>query len=153
MSKPADGAVAFFSEDHRACDEAWAALEGAASSGDAAKARALWVDFDARLRRHLAMEEQVLFPAIEDATGMRGVGPVAVMLHEHQQMKALLAEMGRRAQAGDFEGVLDQGDTLLMLIQQHNAKEENVLYPMADNVLASRWAELAPRFEAMLAGR
>ena len=33
--------------------------------------------------------------------------------------------------------MLDHGDTLLMIAQQHNVKEENILYPMADDALAS----------------
>ena len=137
------GAQEFFSTDHRECDAVWAALEAAGS--DVTRQTALWKEFDARMRRHFAMEEEVLFPAIEEATGMRG-GPTAVMRHEHEQMRGLLAEMGRRAEAGDFDGVIDQGDTLLMLIQQHNAKEEGVLYPIAERALAASWPALAERF-------
>ena len=41
---------------------------------------------------------------------------------------------------GDTEEALDLGDTLLMVIQQHNVKEEGMLYPMAENMLAGEWA-------------
>jgi hemerythrin-like domain-containing protein len=47
--------------------------------------------------------------------------------------------------SGDAQEALDIGDTLLMLIQQHNVKEEGMLYPMAENMLAQEWAELAVR--------
>ena len=133
----------FFREDHRACDALWSELESAVDAGDDARARSLWERFDARMRRHLAMEEEVLFPAFEQASGMMGGGPTAVMRMEHEQMRGVLAEMGRAAQGGDFEAVADHGDTLLMLIQQHNAKEEGVLYPMASQVLGGQWAALA----------
>lgn len=136
------GAQEYFETDHRECDSAWAALEAAGS--DPARQASLWVTFEARMRRHFAMEEEVLFPAIEEATGMRG-GPVAVMRHEHEQMRGLLDEMARRATDADFDGVLDQGDTLLMLIQQHNSKEEGILYPIAQRALASSWPALADR--------
>jgi len=144
MANVEAGAREYFTADHRECDAAWAALESAVGAGDAAKQTALWKVFESRMRRHLAMEEEVLFPAIESATGMRG-GPVAVMRMEHEQMRALLAEMARRAAAGDFDGVLDQGDTLLMVIQQHNMKEEGILYPLADNALAASWPQIAER--------
>ncbi len=139
------GATAFFTPDHRRCDELWAAFEAAASAGDEARAQAELKSFEAAMLRHFAMEEEVLFPALDEATGMRGVGPVAVMLHEHAQMRALLTQMAASARLGELETVLDQGDTLLMVIQQHNAKEEGMLYPMADSALSHAWPTLAGR--------
>lgn len=148
QSDPGAGASAFFTPDHRRCDELWSAVEAAWGAGDAARADAAWKAFEAAMLRHLAMEEEVLFPALEEGTGMRGMGPVAVMTHEHGQMRALLARMASAAREGDFDGVLDHGDTLMMLIQQHNVKEENILYPTADEVLHARWAELAAKLRA-----
>lgn len=146
MSSTAAGAKAFFTADHRQCDDQWARLEAAVTSRDEGASREGWERFDAAMRRHFAMEEEVLFPAIEVATGMVNSGPVAVMRHEHTQMRALLEEMKQRAQTDDFEGLLDQGDTLLMLIQQHNAKEEGILYPLADRAVA--WAPVAEKLRA-----
>jgi hemerythrin-like domain-containing protein len=40
------------------------------------------------------------------------------------------------------------GDTLLMLIQQHNQKEEHMLYTMAERALAADWAKLRERLIA-----
>ncbi len=137
----------FFTRDHRACDEAWALLEDAL--GDSrADCPALWKTFDEAMRRHLAMEEEVMFPAFEQATGMTG-GPTMVMRMEHEQMRALLDDMGRCMQALDHQGTLDRGDTLLMLIQQHNLKEEGMLYPMAAQALDGRWSELTDRLAAL----
>jgi iron-sulfur cluster repair protein YtfE (RIC family) len=143
MVTPESGAATFFKSDHRACDDAWAALEEATGGPDRTRLLPLWKDFSLRMERHLAMEEEVLFPAFEKATGMHGTGPTEMMRHEHRQMRALLQDMARRAAADDFDGVLDQGDTLLMLVQQHNAKEEGMLYPMAEKVLAAAWAGIA----------
>lgn len=148
MSDFSAGPTAFFAQDHRSCDEQWAAFEAAHAAGDAARASAAWVAFDRRFRAHLTMEEDVLFPALEQATGMQG-GPTHVMRLEHQQMRGLLDQMGEAAAQGDFAGVADDGDTLLMLIQQHNMKEENVLYPMADRALGAKWAGLVPRLEPL----
>jgi len=135
----------FFTEDHRACDSQWAALEAAADAGRGEEAKEHWSRFDAAMRRHYAMEEEVLFPAIESVTGMVDAGPTAVMRGEHQQMRGLLDQMGEAAAAGDFDSVLDQGDTLLMLIQQHNVKEEGILYPLADRMLTVQWPALRER--------
>lgn len=145
-----DGIVSWFTRDHRACDELWAAFEQAVADRDAHAPKA-WRRFDAAMRRHIAMEEEVLFPAFEEATGMVDVGPPAVMRMEHAQMRGLLDQAGNAVAAGDLDAALDQGDTLLMLIQQHNAKEEGMLYPMAEQVLGERWTTLRAeldRFEA-----
>ena len=144
MANLSDGLITYFSDDHRECDELWAAVEGAVTSADKAKAAAAWPVFSQRLLKHLKMEEEVLFPAFEAATGMKG-GPTAVMRNEHTQMRGVLAEMERRVASGDLDGLLDQGDTLLMLIQQHNAKEEGMLYPMAEQVLGQHWNELSAK--------
>ena len=78
---------------------------------------------------------------------MGGSGPTAVMRMEHQQMRGLLDQIGEAMDANDAQQALDIGDTLLMLIQQHNVKEENMLYPMAQNMLAGEWAVIAAELE------
>lgn len=138
---PEAGAIEFFTADHRACDELWAAVEVAAEAGDTAGARAAFAAFDAATRRHFEMEEEVLFPAFEAATGMT-MGPTRMMRIEHEQMRALLGRMAATAASG-LDELVEQGDTLLMLTQQHNAKEEGMLYPMAEAELRGQWHDLA----------
>ncbi len=144
MPNLADGAAPWFTEDHRNCDRLWADVEGAVDDGNDDAAQAAHARFDAAMSRHLDMEEQVLFPALE-AAGMPRMGPIHVMLMEHDQMRGVLRTMAGCADAGDWEGVADHGDTLLMLIQQHNVKEEAVLYPMAERLLGPRWPELSEK--------
>ncbi len=140
---PEQGVQVFFTSDHRACDELWVAVETAANAGDAPAARAAFVTFDNAMRRHLTMEEEVLFPAFEEATGMTA-GPTQVMRMEHEQMRGLLSQMAAAAES-DLGKLVDLGDTLMMVIQQHNAKEEGMLYPMAAESLRSQWPEIAQR--------
>lgn len=135
----ASGLAAFFTQDHADCDKAWAEVESAEDPA------AAFASFDAAMRRHLRWEEEVLFPAFEDATGHHGFGPTWIMRGEHEQMRAVLDQMGRAAALGDRQGLLDHGDTLLMLIQQHNAKEEGMLYPMSEEVLGAGWEALRAR--------
>ena len=136
------GIAAFFTEDHQRCDDLWAAVEAAEGTAGFAAA---FSAFEAAMRRHLAMEEEVVFPAFEDATGMHNMGPVAVMRHEHEQMRGVLAQMEAAASSGDHADCVAQGDTLLMLIQQHNLKEEGVLYPMMEAHLGPQWPALRER--------
>ncbi len=147
MSDPNESIIQFFTQDHRACDAEWAALEGVLDDGDVSASREGFGAFEASMERHFGWEEEVIFPALEAATGMAGMGPTAVMRAEHRQMRGLLAQMRGALEGGDTSEVLDQGDTLMMLIQQHNAKEEAMLYPMAEMRLAAEWPALRARLK------
>ncbi len=122
--------------DHRACDDLFASAEAAVAQKDWDSARSLSDRFQAAMAHHLRMEEEVLFPAFEARTG-NTMGPTHVMRMEHEQMRALLQDMARAALAADHNGYLGLSETLNMLMQQHNLKEENMLYPMSDQVLAA----------------
>ena len=138
------GPEAFFTHDHRACDAIWAEVEQAVDNGDDEAAIEAFKRFQTAMIRHLDMEEQALFPALE-AAGLPPMGPTQMMRIEHEQFRRMLREMEALADAGDAEGLADEGDTLLMLIQQHNAKEEGILYPMAERLLAGGWNDVAGR--------
>lgn len=139
------GLIEFFTTDHRAIDAKWARVEETLGAGDAAAAQAAWAAFSEAMEGHFRMEEDELFPAFEEATGMRGGGPTFVMREEHRQMRGLLSQMGSLMQSGELGEALDQGDTLLMIIQQHNAKEEGMLYPMAEQHIGAQWESLRSR--------
>ena len=141
------GLAAFFEQDHRDCDARWADVEELLDTQDVEAAGPAWHKFDTGMRRHIAMEEEVMFPAFEAAAQMGGGGPTSVMRMEHKQMIGLLDQIETAMKSGDAEQAMDLGDTLLMLIQQHNIKEEGMLYPMAENMLAGNWANLAKLLE------
>lgn len=143
----ATGLAAFFEQDHRDCDARWADVEELLDTADIDTARPAWQKYAAGMHRHMAMEEDILFPAFDARSGMGGGGPTAVMRMEHQQMRGLLDQIGAAVESGDSQEALDIGDTLLMLIQQHNVKEEGMLYPMAQNLLGGEWAALAAQLE------
>jgi iron-sulfur cluster repair protein YtfE (RIC family) len=142
------GLVDYFTGSHRDCDGCWADVEAAADAGDDEAVRAGWQKFERAFRRHLAMEEALLFPALEAATGMADAGPTQVMRMEHEHMRAVLDQMAAAMEHGNCQELLDQGDTLHILVQQHNVKEEGVLYPMAERVLADPWPDLRARLDA-----
>ena len=126
----------FLTAEHRDCDENFAVVEEAAQSGDAARCQAQFQHFQEAMELHFTREEQELFPTFEQTTG-NGMGPTRVMRLEHQQMREALAEMRSALAQGDLDDFLGQSETLLILMQQHNIKEEQILYPMCDRFLAS----------------
>ncbi len=143
------GAIAdFLAADHRRCDELFARAENAAATGDWPACASAFSNFRRALERHLGMEERVLFPAFEQRTGMTA-GPTAVMRGEHGQMRDLCGQMEDSAQRRSGEEFLGHCEAMLILMQQHNLKEENVLYPMAERALGAVAAELVQRMGAV----
>ncbi len=123
-----------FSAHHGACDQAFAEAEAAGAEArwdDAALATKHFADL---LTVHLATEEETLFPAFEAASGMTQ-GPTQVMRMEHGHMRALVERLGRALTAKDADEFAGAAETLLILMQQHNMKEERMLYPMCDQAL------------------
>ncbi|MBF0097176.1 MAG: hemerythrin domain-containing protein [Magnetococcales bacterium] len=122
---------AFFTRDHHHCDALYAETENAANDGDTARMAEYCRQFLAAMTHHFQMEESGLFPAFENKTGMRQ-GPTMVMRSEHEQMRGLMRQMLQAAETGDAELMLKAGGTLLFVMQQHNVKEEQMLYPMSE---------------------
>ena len=125
----------FLGSDHRACDDLFASAEAAAAQKNWDSARTLFDRFQAAMAHHLSMEETVLFPAFEARTS-NSMGPTQVMRMEHEQMRGLMRDMANAVAAGNQNAYLGLSETLNMLMQQHNLKEENMLYPMSDQVLS-----------------
>lgn len=117
--------------DHRDCDHVFANAETLVSRREWDAATKATAEFAADLERHFEAEERHLFPRFEAVTGMAD-GPTAVMRGEHAEMRKVLGDLQdalRRRDADDFSG---EAETLLIMMQQHNMKEENILYPMCD---------------------
>jgi len=126
----------YMTHEHRECDELFAETEAAVDTGDWATADERHAAFSHLTRLHLRREEEVLFPAFEARTGMTS-GPTEMMRIEHDQMRSLLDAMTSALSQRDADTFLGEAETYMILTQQHNMKEEQVLYPMTDTSLAA----------------
>ena len=136
---------------HKHCDDLFAAAEAQAHAGDWTKCDSTGAKFLEELEAHFSTEEQVLFPAFEAATGMSG-GPTQVMRMEHAQMRELMAQMTVALKQRDSRAFAGVADTLLIMMQQHNMKEENILYPMCDNSLTGSGLDVDGELRKRLEG-
>lgn len=127
---------------HKHCDELFADAEAAVAARDWQLAQSLLTSFHSDLETHFRTEEEVLFPAFEATTGMTG-GPTQMMRFEHVQMRDLLDRMESALSRQDQDAFAGAAETLLILMQQHNMKEENILYPMCDRSLGAQAETLA----------
>jgi hemerythrin-like domain-containing protein len=144
------GVTAVLQEHHKLCDEDFAAAEEAAQRRDWSACAAAFGKFREGLLAHFGVEEEQLFPAFERQTGMTG-GPTQVMRYEHGQMRDLVSQLEQAQAQRDAEAFSGAAETLLVLMQQHNMKEENILYPMCDQALGGD-GELKAQIDRALHG-
>jgi len=127
--------------EHSHCDQLFAQAEEKVVKKQWELATTGFTNFRAAMEQHFTKEEQVLFPSFEERTGQTA-GPTAVMRMEHQQMRQVFDEMQKALTEQDSEEYLGFSETLLVLMQQHNVKEQQMLYPMTDQVLSQEVASI-----------
>lgn len=129
-------------QDHRRCDRLLSAIDVAGRRPDWARVARETEAFCDAMEQHFDFEERVLFPPLEAASPMAS-GPTEMMRQQHAQIRHLLADLRAAASAEDAADYAGLSETLHFLIQQHNAKEEGILYPLADRALSEQGAALA----------
>lgn len=138
----------YLSADHEHCDNLFIAAENAAAKAQWSDAEMLFHSFCSSTELHFSREELVLFPAFEQATTLSG-GPTEIMRSEHRQMRRILWELEEALKKRDTDQFLGEAETLLPLMQQHNLKEESMLYRIAGQVLANQVAALIGKMQAL----
>lgn len=134
-----------FDEDHDRLDTLFASFQKLKRT-DFAKAKSAFLEFKAGLQRHVAWEEDVMFPLWEKKSGMTGGGPTIVMRLEHKEIADCLESIHRKVQAQNLESDREE-QSLLELLDRHNMSEEEVLYPEMDHLISPEEREAA--FRAM----
>lgn len=132
--------------DHKRCDGIFMNIEKRVSRHEWDEAESLLASFITAMNRHFDHEEQALFPAFEIATGETG-GPTMMMRHEHERMRDLFRDMLTAVKQRNRDHYLGLSETLLIFMQQHNVKEEQILYPMIDSNCADQAEHLMKSFD------
>lgn len=103
---------------------------------------------------HHAKEEDLLFVRMGQKGFPAEVGPIAVMLHEHEVSRSLVtavADNATAAASGDAtarQTVAESLASYATLLRNHIYKEDNILYPMADQAFTEEdQSALAADFE------
>ncbi|WP_442599285.1 hemerythrin domain-containing protein [Neobacillus sp. D3-1R] len=102
--------------------------------------------FITELDPHSQREEGVLFEMMEKYIGRNG-GPIAVMEYEHDQAKNYIGTFLEKTSLSSTFSIDDQkifADLIknaYFTLTQHFAKEENVLFPMAERMLSDEEKE------------
>ncbi len=120
--------------EHRECDEIFAAAEKSVMEGNFEQAEQQFLLFSNDTLTHFKKEEDALFPTFEEVTGNRE-GPTKIMRYEHEQMRGLIGKMAGALESKDKDAYLSIAESMMILLQQHNMKEEQMLYAMCDRAI------------------
>jgi hemerythrin-like domain-containing protein len=103
---------------------------------------------------HHAKEEKLLFPKMVSKGFSYQQGPIAVMMSDHEQGRKFAKSMADNTalyKAGDksvLEAIYASMKGYVGLLRSHIAKEDQILFRLADNFLSSEeQAELLEEFE------
>ncbi len=131
----------YLTDDHERCDVLLRRTQRFVGAGHWQEARREVGAFQYALERHLLIEERIIFPAFESALG-HAVSPTAAMRAEHLRIRAVAQRLSDAVAALSAEEFVKHAETLLLTMHQHSEKEEGVLYPMIERVLARRCPDL-----------
>lgn len=90
---------------------------------------------------HHLKEEDILFLEMEKYGMSREVGPIAMMLHEHNEGRNYIKLAGeniekfKNGERSAFEQIKYNLLNYCDLLTNHIAKENNILYPMSERIL------------------
>ena len=120
--------------EHRECDDYFAASESMVASGNWEDANEKFLQFADTTLLHFKKEEDEIFPAFETQSGS-SEGPTQVMRFEHEQVRGLIGKLAHAIESTDKDAYLSLAESMMILLQQHNMKEEQMLYAMCDRMI------------------
>lgn len=116
--------------DHRRLDELFERLLNHVHVGDTALADATWTEFERGLTAHLSAEEKWLLTALERVLPAE----TAALRAEHEIVRAGLTEMGIELEIHTLRE--DTVERFIQFLRAHAAREDELLYQWADEMLA-----------------
>jgi len=124
----------YMKAQHRECDEIFTAAEKSVIDGNFEQAEKQFLLFADDTLKHFKREEESLFPTFEEISGS-SEGPTQVMRYEHEQIRGLIGNMAKAIEEKDTDAFLSVAESMMIMLQQHNMKEEQMLYAMCDRVI------------------
>jgi hemerythrin-like domain-containing protein len=131
-----------FGRDHRRLEEALDASAVYVGTAQWAAAVAAFVEFRRGIERHMEIEEQELFPAVEDGAE---TALTATLRKGHRDLRVFFEELNDALEAHDAEEFGRTARTMRALLARHDEKEEAELYPAAQARLGEHVAVVIRR--------
>jgi hemerythrin-like domain-containing protein len=135
----ADTITGFMDAEHGRLRELWEQTTSALKAEEFGRLHGLARDLIAALKRHISVEEQILFPALESKTTNNEA--TNAMRLEHRQLESMLEQLKPLLTVAELwtgiKAVEGQEIEPGALLRSHENKEHDVLYPLADQQLGA----------------
>jgi len=147
-----DSPVSLMLELHnRRLDDMLDHVEMTVEVGNWDEARIGFAAFETELEEHMRLEEDMMFPSFEAFSRSPG-GPTAVMRAEHDKIRTILTVL--EGLLCDEQPIDDATSALETLLAAHNAKEEQVVYPLFErHAPAEAYAALDHELRPLVSSR
>jgi hemerythrin-like domain-containing protein len=148
MTDQYDEPASFLSllEVHRRLDELFLLHQEALLALDPRLALERLREFKGELQVHMRAEEELLLPVYERAGRIQG-GPVEFFTGEHKRMLEFIARFDGKLEKlvadqmnlkRDIISLFDGEAVFKQLMEHHDAREQNILYPALDRVTSEQ---------------
>jgi len=132
--------------DHSHLEDMLVRCQEAVETPDWADVERTFDGLVSQLKIHMALEEEVLFPAYESASHAPQ-GPTGALRDEHSDIVLLFRYLARTIRTREPDPVLDALEVLENRLLKHHEKEEDIFLPMAGFILRDSRAELTRKLE------
>jgi hemerythrin-like domain-containing protein len=125
---------------HEALSQFFLLHQEAVLAADVPRAIERLDSYERYLRQHMQEEEVLLLPVYERAGRIPGGAPEFFtgehrkMLELLKQIRRMLTELAASAQPRDIIHVLDEEARYKSLVEHHDQREQNILYPTLDRI-------------------
>ncbi len=130
--------------DHARIDRLLADIQHDLRVGALAEAEVRFEELGKSLSRHMAVEEEVLYPAMTQMTESVARS-VPAMLAEHSELRALLPELAAGLAKQDMLACESLVPRIRRSLARHHEDEERLVYPITDWALATEEQEQLSR--------
>jgi iron-sulfur cluster repair protein YtfE (RIC family) len=126
---------------HHELDKLLASHQACLVQGTVADAIVVWNQFREALTEHADDEEQRLFPLYQERVTIPAGGSIELFNAEHNKIRAFLSEISGRLQdltpvirpeAHLIVAIIEREYELKRLLEHHDMREANFLYPLLD---------------------
>lgn len=104
-------------------------------------AKKLFKELVSRIKIHMLIEEEILYPAYEKAMNAPQ-GPTRALREEHDEIYRLLRDLSHVIKANNSDLFLESLLPLEKVMMKHHEKEEEIFLPMAGHVLFAQRDEI-----------
>lgn len=127
--------------EHSLYEDLLSGCQDAVECEDWKGADQLFGEMVASLKRHMAMEEEVLYPAYESESSAPQ-GPTQELRAEHDQILRLVGDVVRVIKSRGSDHALECLAHLENRMIKHHEKEEDIFLPMASHILDAKREEI-----------